>query len=231
MPRLQRIAPGGEVYHVVNRANGRLHLFRKDEDYLAFYRVLLQAQQRFPTRLLAWCIMGNHWHFVVWPRNDGELSRFFGYLGLTHAVRWQVAHRAVGTGHVYQGRFKNFIIQRDEHLKWVLRYAERNPLRAGLVKRAQDWRFSSLHARLHGPQELRELLSEWPIERPVDWVQEVNRPQTDAELDAIRLSLRRGRPLGQEKWVKQTAARYDLESTLRSRGRQLGRRKQEPQPQ
>src|SRR5205809_6716904 len=178
MPRIARVAPGDHVYHVMKRANGRLRLFRKPDDCQAFYRVLMQAMTRHPTRLLAWCIMPNHWHFVVWPRKDGELSRFFGYLGLTHAARWQVAHNAVGTGHVYQSRFKNFLIEPDEHLAWVLRYVERNPLRANLVKRAQDWRWSSLHARLNGPQEIRSLLSEWPIAVRDDWIEQVNRPQS-----------------------------------------------------
>ncbi len=129
MPRSARIAPGGFVHHVVNRANGRLRLFRKEADFRAFYDALLQAHARHPIRILAWCILSNHWHFVVWPRGDGELSQFFGRLGLIHATRWQAAHNAVGMGHVYQGRFKNFMVQRDEHLLWVLRYVERNPLR------------------------------------------------------------------------------------------------------
>src|ERR1700722_9866030 len=111
MPRTARVAPGDFVYHVVNRANGRAKLFRNEADYLAFYRVVEQAYARHPTRLLAWCVMPNHWHFIVWPQKDDELSRFFGYVGLTHASRWQVAHNAVGTGHVYQARFKSFMIQ------------------------------------------------------------------------------------------------------------------------
>ena len=85
---------------------------------------MLQAHQRHPIPILAWCIMSNHWHFVVRPRRDGELSRFFGYLGLTHAARWQAAHNAAGMGHVYQGRFKNFMVQQDAHLLTVLRYVE-----------------------------------------------------------------------------------------------------------
>ena len=225
MPRQPRVAPGGEVYHVFNRANGRLRLFRKDEDFLAFYRVLLQAHERVPIPLLAWCVMGNHWHFVAWPRADGELSRFFGYLGLTHATRWQAAHGAIGMGHVYQSRFKNCLIERGEHLAWVLRYVERNALRAGLVRRAQDWRWSSLHARLHGPPELRALLHEWPIATPADWTRHVNRPQTPAEEQAIQLCTRRGRPLGGDRWVATVAERYHLQSTLRERGRQTGWRK------
>jgi putative transposase len=231
MPRAPRISPGGLVYHVLNRANGRLRLFKKEEDFLAFERVLLQTQQRHPLRILGWCLMGNHWHFVVWPRKDGELSRFFGYLSLTHAARWQASHNAIGMGHVYQSRFKSFMIQQDEHLAWVLRYVERNPLRAKLVTRAQAWRHSSLHVRLHGPAELRDLLSAPPIELPRDWVGEVNRPQTDAEQAAIIECMKRGRPLGQDRWVRTMAARYNLDSTLRPRGRQKGWRRQKGQPE
>ena len=208
---------------MVNRANGRVRLFRKDDDFLAFYNVLLQAHARHSIRILGWCLMSNHWHFVVHPRRDDELSRFFGYLGLTHATRWQVAHNAVGMGHVYQGRFRNFMIQENEHLLSVLRYVEQNPLRAAIVDRAQDWHWSSLHARLHGPEPIRDLLSDWPIDRPRNWVQLVNRPQTDAEVEAIQTAGRRGRPLGSNAWVAQVVSQYGLQSTLRPRGGQPGR--------
>jgi putative transposase len=225
MPRLPRIAPGGHIYHVMNRANDERRIFRRPQDFQAFYDALLDAMDRRPTRLLGWCVMGDHWHFLAWPREDGELSSFFGYLALTHATRWQVAHRAVGTGHVYQPRFKNFMIEPDEPLAWVLRYVERNPLRARLVKRAQDWRWSSLHARLHGPAEIRRLLTDPPIDLPRDWVRQVNRPQADAEEEAIARSMQRGRPLGSDAWVRRVARRYGLQSTIRPRGRPLGWRK------
>jgi putative transposase len=222
MPRSARISAGGVVYHVVNRANGRMRLFRDDADFLAFYKVLRLAHDRHPIRILSWCIMPNHWHFVVWPRADGEISRFFAYLGLTHATRWQVSRNAVGTGHVYQGRFKNFMIQEDVHLQSVLRYVERNPLRAGLVKRAQDWPWSSLSARLRGPREMRDLLSDWPIAMPGNCTDVVNRAQTQAELDAIRTAGRRGRPLGDNAWLHAVVNRHKLQYTLRQRGRQKG---------
>jgi REP-associated tyrosine transposase len=225
MPRIGRVAPGEAFYHVINRANGRLRLFWKDADYQAFYNVLLQAFERTPTRILGWCLMSTHWHFVVWPREDGELSRFFGYLGLTHATRWQAAHNAVGTGHVYQARFKNFMIQPEGHLLQVLRYVERNPLRAKCVKRAEDWPWSSLHVRANGPEPLRNLLCDWPMSRPRNWVEQVNRPQNPKELAAISTALERGRPLGDESWVATTASRHGLQSTLRPRGRQPGWRK------
>ena len=140
MPRTARLAPGGIVYHVLNRANGRLRLFKKDEDFEGFERVLLEAHRRVPIRILSWCLMSNHWHFVLWPKSDGELTRFMRWLTLTHAQRWKHSHDAVGHGHLYQGRFKSFPIEQDEHLLTVLRYVERNPVRAGAAKRAENWR-------------------------------------------------------------------------------------------
>ena len=225
MPRVARAAPGGSVFHVLNRANGRLTLFRKDEDYLAFDRLLLEAHARTPTRLLDWCLMPNHWHMVIWPRRDGELTEFLRWLTLTHAQRWKNAHDAVGHGHLYQGRFKSFPVERDGGLSTVLRYVQRNPLRAGLVARAERWRWGSCRVRLHGPAELAGLLADWPIDTPRDWLSWVNAPQTDAEVAALRESVRRGRPFGRDDWVRRTAARLGLGHTMRPPGRPKGWRK------
>src|ERR1700722_14686930 len=126
MPRKARNAPGGLVYHVLNRANGRLRLFKKEDDFVAFERVMILAHQRVPIRILDWCIMSNHWHLVLWPQKDGELTAFMRALTLTHAQRWKHAHAAVGQGRLYQGRFKSFPIEQDEHLLAVLAYVERN---------------------------------------------------------------------------------------------------------
>ncbi len=228
MPRSARIAPGGMVYHVINRAVGKMRLFRDEGDFPAFHKIIRDTLQRIPTRLLGWCVMPNHWHFVVWPREDGELSRFFRHLALTHATRWQLAHDAVGAGHVYQGRFKSFLIQEDDHLETVLRYVERNPLRANLVKRAQDWRWSSLHAGSRGTDEDRRMLSDWPIQRRPDWAEFVNAPQTPAEEEAIALCIRRDRPMGDARWLERIVARHGLARTLRPQGRQPGWRKAPP---
>src|ERR1700753_2006036 len=107
MPRQARSATGGLVYHVINRGNGRTRLFDKKADYLAFEKVLAQALERAPTRLLGWCLMPNHWHLVLWPKEDGELSAFVRWMTHTHAMRWRVAHQTVGMGPLYQGRFKS----------------------------------------------------------------------------------------------------------------------------
>src|SRR2546425_12971337 len=150
MPRSARCAPGGYVYHALNRAVARRALFRKPADYAAFERVLAAAQARHPTRILAYCLMPNHWHFVLWPEADDELTRFLRWLTHTHTMRWHAHYHTSGTGHLYQGRFKAFPIEADEHLYTVLRYVERNPQRANLVRRAESWRWGGLWRRRHG---------------------------------------------------------------------------------
>jgi putative transposase len=207
------------VYHVLNRANARLKIFEREADYLAFERVLAEAQDRVPMRILAWCLMPNHWHLVLWPRRDGDLSEYMRRVTLTHAQRWH-AHRATaGTGHVYQGRFKSFVVQKDAHFLTVCRYVERNALRANLVQRAEDWRWSSLCRTHH--RETAELLraAPGPVTRPRNWVAYVNQSGTAAEIEAVRHSVRRGVPYGQPKWTNRTAKLLGLESTLRPRGR------------
>jgi len=219
MGRPRRAADGGLVYHVLNRANARSTIFSKDQDYEAFEQVLEEAVARTRTRLLAYCVMPNHWHLVVWPREDGELSRFVGWLTLTHTQRWHAHRHSTGSGHLYQGRFKSFPIEEDDHFLTVCRYVERNARRANLVEDAAAWRWSSLHRWLRGPAPARELLSAWPLRRSADWLAHVNAPQTEAELAALRRSIQRGSPFGSDTWTENTAARLGLESTLRPRGR------------
>ena len=219
MSRQARNTPGGLVYHVLNRANGGLRLFRKAEDFLAFEKVLLEAMGRRPVRLLDWCLMPNHWHFVVWPKKDDDLTEFFRWLTHTHTQRWHAHHGTSGMGHVYKGRFKCFPIQQDEHLQRVLRYVQLNPLRAQLVRRPWAWRWGSCHVRRQGPPELAELLSDWPIDMPKDWGAWLEEGIDAAESERIATAVRRSSPLGDAPWTRRLAARLNLQHTLNPRGR------------
>ena len=219
MPRRARAAPGGLVYHVLNRSAGGVKLFRTPKDFGAFHDLLLEAHERLPLPILAWCVMGTHWHFVARPRADGDLTAFFRWLAHTHAMRWRTARRSVGRGPVYQGRFKSFPVRADGHLLTLCRYVERNALSAGLVGRAVDWPWCSLAARERGPGELRAVLSPWPVDRPDDWAGHVDEPLTRKELEQVEVSLKRGRPLGDEQWVARTVRRLGLGHTVRPEGR------------
>lgn len=221
MPRRARSIVGGYAYHVLNRANGRLRLFRKPADFAAFDRLIDEAVERVPLRILGYTVMANHWHFVVWPkqRQDQQVSEFFRWLTVTHSQRWHAHHGTAGMGHVYQGRFKSFPIAADEHFLTVLRYVERNPLRAGLVRQAEAWRWGSLYRRTQGTAEEQALLAEPPVPLGRSWLEHVNRPQTEAELTAIRRSVQRGQPFGGEAWRLKVARQLGLEHTIRPRGR------------
>lgn len=219
MPRGKRICPGGMVFHCLNRSVARLTLFEKPEDYDAFERVLVDAQQRVSLRILDYVVMPNHWHFVVWPETDQQTSDFFYWLTLTHTMRWHAHYGTSGTGHLYQGRFKSFPVQQDDHLWSVLRYVERNPLRGGLVRRAEQWRWGSAWRRANGTAKERAWLSSWPVTRPRQWLEHVHQPQTEQELQVLRRSVQKGTPYGDDLWVRSTAARLGLEFTQRPRGR------------
>ena len=87
--------------------------------------------------------MPDHWHFVLWPERDGDLGRFMHHLTVTHTARWKQHKKQVGFGHLYQDRYKSFPIESDDHFYQVVRYVERNPLRATMVRRAEHWQYSS----------------------------------------------------------------------------------------
>jgi putative transposase len=194
-------------------------MFRTEKDFLAFEKVLIEAHQRHPLPLLDWCLMPNHWHMVVYPRSDRQVTDFFRWLTHTHSIRWHASHKAVGIGPLYQGRFKTLPVETDDHLLTLLRYVGRNPLRAKLVTRAQQWRWCGEFVRQKGPEPLKSILGDWPVDRPNGWLKLLNEPQTDAELAELREATKRSRPYGSAKWVARTSAKLQLEWTLNPRGR------------
>ena len=218
MPRPPRNAAANVCYHVLNRGNGRNTVFHKDGDYAAFLELLKLASDRTPLRLLAFCLMPNHFHLVVWTRKEGDLSQWMQWLTTLHVRRYHRHHRS--SGHVWQGRFQSFPIQSDEHLLTVMRYVERNPVRAKTIpiRKAQNWPWSSAGTP---PQdvEIVPTLHPGPVPRRNDWLDWVNSPMTQAEHEAMSLCISRGQPYGEEKWKKRIAKRLGLESTLRPRGR------------
>lgn len=198
----------------MNRGAKRAALFERSADYDAFVEIIGAGLARFDIVLFAYCLMQNHWHLLLSPRRDGVLSDFMHWVTTTHARRWQSFHRLDGQGAVYQGRFKAVPVCDDQHFLWVCRYIERNPLRAGLVGSAADWRWSSLGQRLRlidSPS-----LTPWPVPAPSDWSAYVDAVQTVAELEAVRSAINSGKPIGDEQWCQKVLARMGV---ARSRGR------------
>jgi putative transposase len=180
MARQRRVTLANHVYHVMNRAAKRTVLFATATDYLQFERTLESALGRFPMRILAYCMMPTHFHLLLWPRGDGDVSRFTKWLTATHAKRWNEIHGTVGCGAVYQSRFRCVWVENDHHVLRAWRYIERNPLNSDLVVRAEDWRWCSLWRRIRGPHP--HPLCDGPVTLPPDWVELLNARGTDATI-------------------------------------------------
>jgi putative transposase len=209
MPRIPRGTLDGHVFHVLNRGNGRSRVFRKDGDYAAFLNLLSEAKGRVPISLFSFCMMPNHFHAVLQPRQPHQLSAFMQWWLTSHVRRYHRHYKS--SGHVWQGRFKSFPIQQDEHFLTVMRYVLLNPVRAGLVARAGDWPWSSVHYPV--------LLDASPVPAPRGWDNMLALPITEAELDGLRTSVTRQAPFGDPQWQHRVAKSAGLESTLRPRGR------------
>jgi len=216
MSRRRQAGTGGYIFHVLNRGNRKMRLFESRGDYELFLKIVGETQAKVPVRCLAYCLMPNHFHFVLWPSRDGELSEFMRRLTMRHSKCWHVWRSTTGTGHVYQGRFKAIPVSTDEHFLCLCRYVERNPLRAGLVRWAEDWAWSSCAQR--AGRSCPIVLSDWPIERPGHWF-DLLRLEDPVQTEQIRHCTRFGIPLGPEQWRDETAFALGLTTSPKHGGR------------
>jgi putative transposase len=215
MPRTARAIAGECCYHVLNRGNKKAAIFHEPADYSQFLALIYRAQQRIELPILAACLMPNHVHLVVRPSGASDLARWTHWLFTSH-VRWHHAKYA-STGRLWQGRFKAFVMQEDHHLLTVMRYVERNALRAKLVERAEDWEWGSLAWRRARTSPVK--LADSPVPLPSYWRHLVNEPHTAAEISEIRTCVNRQRPFGEQTWMSERAETLGVENSLAPIGR------------
>jgi len=219
MPRLARVDIGGKIYHVINRANGRLQIFNNTGEYALFERLMLEAKELTDMRILAYVVMPNHWHLVLHPRNEGDMSAFMHRLTNAHTRNVHARTGTTGSGHLYQGRYKSFLVDTDQYFLSLVKYVERNPVRAQLATRCEDWQWGSAWRRTHKNEKGTELVDPPPIALPHDYEKWINEPEKEKALGCIRHSVNKGVPYGRERWVETMVTTHHLESTLRSVGR------------
>ena len=221
MPRTSRIAVGGEVYHVINRANGRFQIFNNTEDYTIFEQLLLETKELVDMSILAYTIMPNHWHLVLLPKNDGDLTTFMQRVSNSHTRKVHALTKTNGTGHLYQGRYKSFLVESNDYLLTLIKYVERNPVRAKLVKKCEDWQWGSAYRRIHGTKEEEEkkLVDNPPTELPLQYSSWINSFEDTKIVQSIRDSVIKGSPYGRDIWVEKMVITHNLQPTLRSPGR------------
>ena len=194
MPRVARVAVGDMIYHVINRSNGRVQIFNTDAEYKHFEELLQEGVALIGMRILAYCIMPNHFHLVLHPRNDGDLGEFMRWVTTTHVRQRRAQTETIGHGHLYQGTYKSFPVETERYLQQLMVYVEQNPLRAKLVSRTEDWQWSSLWRREH--DTAKKLLADLPVTLPENYLSIVNTLPKDEYLERIRTSVNRGAPLG-----------------------------------
>lgn len=197
MGRAPRIDVGDCVYHVINRANGRRRIFHNDADYLDFLYLLNEMRETFDIRILAFVIMPNHWHLLLYPKKDGDLGKALQWLGTAHARRHHARKGTIGEGHLYQGRYKSFLVEEDHHLLTVLKYIERNPVRAKLCRAVENWRWNSAFLRFKGNAKQKKLLAESPVDLPRNYRTWINQAEPAEELEEVRYSLEKGVSFGE----------------------------------
>lgn len=219
MPRVARVDIGEHTYHIINRAVMRLQIFNSDEEYLLFEQTLEDAVEETGMRVLAYTLMPNHWHFLLYPHQDGDLAIFMHRLTNAHTRQVRARTHTNGTGPLYQGRYKSFLIEQDSHFLTVFKYIERNPVRARLVTQPEEWQWGSAWRRACGSPAQRKLLAACPVSLPKAYKQWINTPESPKELDEIRMSVNKGAPYGRESWVEKMAKHYGLSATLRNPGR------------
>jgi putative transposase len=193
--------------HVVNRGNDRRTLFSAAPEYDEFVELMRHAAGRRPLRILAYVLMPNHWHMVVWPQQATQLSQYLQLLGTAHSARWRHRRRTTGEGHVYQGRYHAFLVESERQYFNVLRYVEANPVRAGLVTDALDWRWSSLAERATARPEL---IVPGPLPLPSGWSSLVQEEVPPDDLADIRRRLQR---IHRAAWQPSRRARPTRQST------------------
>ncbi len=219
MGRAPRVDIQNHYYHIINRANARLPLFKTRKDYQLFEEILTEAHEKYEVDIVAYCIMPNHFHLILCPRKDGEIQMFMQWLTLTHTQRVHAKEKTTGYGHIYQGRYKSFLVSSDEYLRALLRYVEQNPLRAGLVNDLKDWMWGSYYRRNFGTPKQQKILTNHMYQTEQDFDAFVNTPIHEDSLNTIRNSVNRGKPFGSREWIEKIIKKFGLESTVLKRGR------------
>lgn len=224
MARAKRCFIDNGMYHIINRGNGKQTVFLKEEDYQAFKEMLAESRVRFSIKLYAFCLMPNHFHFVAQSAQAELYSEWMHWLTTTHAKRY-LKHYG-GSGHVWQGRFKSFLIDENEYFLTVLRYVESNPVRAGLVETAGFWKWSSFAERFQ--ENENNLIEKSSLVSPSFWAEWVGQALSEAELNSIRNCVKRQIPYGRRSWQEKVCKILGVESLLKSIGRPKKKRCQAP---
>jgi len=219
MPRTRRLIPVDLPMHIMSRSNNKQPIFNCDSDKLRYYSLLLDLKNENRVDILHYCIMGNHVHLLVMPNSQTKLARFMKQVNLSYFIYFKAKHNY--NGHLWQGRFKSNIVGTDSYLLQCGKYIEFNPVRAGIIKLPQDYKFSSynyyatgLKDKLITPSPAYLALSEFDNERRSKYVEFViNKEEINTDC------LIKQKFIGNKDFIKRLQEAFNISSLPRKRGR------------
>ncbi|NWF94216.1 MAG: transposase [Syntrophaceae bacterium] len=216
MPRIARVVAVGFPHHVTQRGNYQQPVFEESDDFAQYKSWLMEYSRKYGLEIWAYCLMSNHVHFVCVPKREDSLSRTFNTLHMRHS---QYLNRRRGTkGHLWQGRFYSCILD-ERHLYGAVRYVENNPVRAGIVREALDYEWSSAKNHVKGEEDIL-LSGRCPLEDEIeDWKAYLKETEDKKVIEAIRKNSLSGRPCGDDGFIRKIEALLNRQLEARARGR------------
>jgi putative transposase len=215
MPRIARGLADNQIYHIINRGNRREAVFHDNYDYEKFLKLLIESKEKYAVKIYAYCLMPNHFHLVIYTKYADSLSQAMHWISSSYVRYYNKRYNI--SGHLWQGRYKSFIVQEDSYLLVLLKYVEANPKRARIVKDCIDYKYSSANNRIKNNENL--ITDEVPILLPADWYAYINSDEKVTDIESIRICINRQAPLGDKNWKYMVSKQYNLESTMNPRGR------------
>jgi putative transposase len=215
MPRIARGLADNQIYHIINRGNRREAVFHDNYDYEKFLKLIIESKEKYAIKIYAYCLMPNHFHLVIYTKYADSLSQAMHWISSSYVRYYNKRYNI--SGHLWQGRYKSFIVQEDSYLLVLLKYVEANPKRARIVKDCIDYKYSSANNRIKNNENL--ITDEVPILLPDDWYAYINSDEKITDIESIRNCINRQAPLGDKNWKYMVSKQYNLESTMNPRGR------------
>ena len=218
MPRIARIVAPGHPYHVMQRGNYRQVVFRNDEDRSQYLFWVNEYSRKFHLSIWAYCLMDNHVHFIVQPREEASLAKVFSVAHMRYAQYFNKERKA--SGHLWQGRFYSCLLD-EPYLMAAMRYVERNPVRSRMVNRPWQWKWSSAAAHIGGTDEMVDVIE---IKDSVGvsieaWREHIDANDNAPDVETIRKHTMTGRPLGRDEFIEELSRKLGRALSVLRRGR------------
>lgn len=216
MPRIARAVAVGFPHHITQRGNYRQRVFENDADYLQYLEWLQTYSKKYALNIWAYCLMSNHVHFIAVPMEDDSLAKTFNTLHMRYSQ--YINSRQENRGHLWQGRFFSCALD-ERHLYAAMRYVENNPVRAHLVKKAENYRWSSAYGHVRGKKDTVLVDDCYMVEKIKDWSAYLREKEDIVLVEDIRQSTKTGRPCGDDGFVIKMEKLLERKLTALPKGR------------